>query len=186
MNTLANSSSSAIHEIELLAKKFAADRSALGLRVSHMNHELEQVKRRLIAGIKTAANQAATSRADLVAHITHHPELFEKPRSMTLHGISLGYKKGAGKLDWDSDENVVARIEKIFTKDEAELLIQVKKKPIADALRAFDGKVLAKLGVTVEATGDYVFAKGTDSEIDKLVTKILQENVAEAVEAPAS
>jgi hypothetical protein len=58
-------------------------------------------------------------------------------------------------------------------------------KPVVDALKQLDVKLLAKLGITVEATGDCVVIKAADSEVDKAVKAILKE-VSQPVETPAS
>ena len=43
----------------------------------------------------------ALSYESLRALIEESPELFEKPRSVVLHGIKLGYQKGKGGIVWD-------------------------------------------------------------------------------------
>jgi len=175
---------SGISEIDALTKVYANARTMLSDRVTALDNELREVRNRHLKGIKFAAGVAMQRKEELVAGITAAPHLFVQPRTFTLHGIQVGYKKGAGKITWDiEDEVLVARIEKQFSTEEADLLIARTKKPIKDALKALDAKALARLGCEVEGTTDYVYVKGKDSDIDKLVLAILKEGEAEKVDA---
>ncbi len=189
MNTIANpsSTSAAINEIDGLAKRYATIREVLSTRVSRFDSEVASLHRRCVPGIKSAAAEAADLQAQLVAAIQSHSKLFVQPRTMSLHGIKVGFAKGKGAVNWDcDDEQLVARIEKMFAGDDAmlEVLINTTKKPSKEALKSLDAKLVAKLGVTVEATGDYIVVKASETAVDKLVAKILKEGaVEEAVAA---
>ena len=185
-----STSSEAITALEYHAKQYAAARAILALRANALEKEVAAATQRKLPGIRTALAEAANHQAQLVAAIEQHPELFTRPRTMTLHGIKFGFAKGKGAVEWDVEDTVlVERIEKLF-KDEPELLqqlIKTTKKPSANALKELDAKVVAKLGVTVEATGDYVFVKAADSEVDALVKRLLKEgNVEEAAQEAAA
>ena len=172
----------ALAELDLLAKTYATARGTLAGRVDALTEEVQAVYRRKMPGIKQALAEAKDAQAALAARVQAHPELFEKPRTMTLHGIKFGFKKGVGAIDWDCDDAVlVSRLQRMFAGDEAalELLVKVTKEPVKSALKDLDGAVLAKLGVTVEETGDYVIVKASDAEVDKLVKRILKEGAVE-------
>jgi hypothetical protein len=111
--------------------------------------------------------------------LTGHPELFERPRTMTLHGIRLGYAKGKGKITWEDDAKVVAAIRRTFARDTSDRLIAITERPVKDALASLPAAELRRLGVQVEEAGDYVFIKASDSEVDKLVAQILKEGAVE-------
>ena len=183
MSTLASPSPLVV--IEALTKKYADARATLAERVSALEDEVRSVHRRKVPGIKSAAAAAKDAQAELVAAVQAHPELFVKPRSYTLNGIKVGYAQGKGALTWEDDETVVARIRRFFPREE-NTLIATKEKPVASALKQLDAKDLARLGVTFEAVGDYVFVKASDSAVDKLVKKILEEGAVEEAEGDAS
>lgn len=164
-----------IATIDGMAKTYAAKRTVLSERVSALEAEILDLKRRRLPGIKSAAAEATTLQSDLRAAIEAAPQLFVKPKTYTLHGIKCGYQKGKGKLHWEDDAKVVEKIEKLFDKETQEILIVVTRKPSKDALANLPVADLRKLGVTVEATGEQVVVKATDSEIDKLVSKMLSE-----------
>lgn len=180
MTTIA-SPVSPIVKIDALAANYAKRREAVAELVAEMHEEIRAVhrryRRRLIAACGTGEGAASA----ILATIQEHPELFVRPKSMTLHGVQFGRKEGAGKLHWDDDEQVCARIDKHFKKHEAELLIKTTRKPIDSALRDLDPVVLKKLGVTVEATGEVWFVKVPKSEVDKLVGRLLKEGTAAGI-----
>src|SRR5208283_3723611 len=123
---------------------------------------------RLTPGIRAAATVAADVQGELSGAITSHPDLFVKPRTMTLHGIKFGYQKGKGKISWSDEAKVIAAIHRTFAQDTVDTLIATVEKPVKDALANLPAHELKKLGVQVEEAGDYVFIKASDSEVDKL------------------
>jgi hypothetical protein len=169
--------------IDGLAAHYAKARRLLAERVSELEAEVAALQRRRIQGIKTAASDAAALQEQLRTRIEGAPHLFEKPKTYTLHGITVGYRKGAGKAEWDDSAKVCALIRKHLP-DQAEVLIIVEEKPSADALKNLDARDLARVGVRMEGTGDFVVVKAADSAIDKLVARILKEG-AKPMEAAA-
>lgn len=161
--------------IDALALNLSKKRAALAEASAAYDAEILAVHTRHRRRIVEAAGAVAGAQDALRAKIEAHRDLFTEPKSWTLHGIQLGLKKGAGRLDWDDDEDVVTRIEKLFPEDEAELLIRTKREPISAALEDLDAKLLAKLGIRVEGTGDVVFVRAVETGFDKLLKTLLKE-----------
>ena len=174
----------AIAHIEQLAKAYAEARDVVAERVNAAEDEVRGVYRRKMPGIKLAHAAAADAQAKLAAAIQARPELFVKPRTITLHGIKLGFQKGKGKIEWADDEKVLAAIERHFSPISAEALIITIRKPSKEALAKLPANELRKLGCTIEEAGDMVFIKAADGELEKLVARILKEGAVE--EATAS
>lgn len=166
-------------EIDTLAKKYSKARETLSKRVADLEAEVAAVQRRHIGAIKESANVAATIGGELRNVVEGAPHLFEKPKTFTLHGITVGFRKGTGKMDWDDDAKVIALIRKHLP-EQADLLVIVEEKPSADALKNLDVRDLQKVGVRVEGTGDFVVVKSADTAVDKLVSKILKEGAKAA------
>jgi len=177
MTTLAQVSTPAV--LDVLARKYSESRAVVSTRVADYQEELRALRKRHLPGIKQAAAQASQRQAELSAQIELHPDCFVKPRTMTLHGIKLGFQKGKGRLVVDDNEATVARIEKHFGED-ALLYLVVTKKPKASALIELDAGTLKKLGVTVTDTGDSVVIKSADGEVEKLVAQMLEEGATDA------
>jgi hypothetical protein len=172
-----------IQDIELLAKQFAGENETLTSVVQDMEFELDKVKRRFLPILRRHVVGAAAAKLALHTAVASAPELFERPKTVIFHGVKVGYRKGSGGIDWEDDAAVVARIEKLFPKAQAELLIKTTKKPIAKALEDLDVKDLKALGCRVGDTGEVVVIKLVDSEIEKAVAALLKDAVEGEVAA---
>lgn len=161
--------------IENASKIYADRHNDLADMVTTLNDELAAIKRRFLPMIKKRVNEAAEAKARLEAFVDHGRHLFESPRTLILHGIKVGLRKGTGGIDWDDDARVVALIKKNFTKSQADLLIKTTEKPIKKALEDLDLPLLKAIGVRVEQTGDAIVIKPVDSDVDKLVTALLKD-----------
>jgi len=168
-------------EISVLAKEFADARGVLSARVDDTEYELEALKRRRLPGIKLSLARAAETEAALRGAIEGVPELFEKPKTVIFYGIKVGFQKGKGKMEWEDDEALVAKIEKLFP-DQKDTLINTTKTPSKLALNDLEVADLRKLGVSVEETGDRVLVKPVDGAVEKLVKTLLKHALKEATE----
>lgn len=179
--------SDAIAVLTAHAKAYAEARALVAQRADDLETEKKDLLRRRLPGIRTALANAADKQALLVAAITSNAQLFNSPKTMTLHGIKFGYQKGKGAVEWDCDDaKLIERIEKKYKGQPALLqqLIKTTKEPIVKGLKELDADDIAKLGITIEATGDYIFVRAADKEVDALVKKILKEGaIEEAVAA---
>lgn len=180
-----------VQVLDAQAKTYALARASVAERASSLDRIVRTVTARKIPGIKSALALAADAQANLVATVKVHPELFVKPRTMTLHGVKVGYAKGSGKIDWDDDDAVLKRIDKLreskaLTEEQYDAIVYTERKLSSDGLRALDPKLLSRLGVTLENTGDMVVVKSADTAVDKLVKKILKEGAVEPAEEGAS
>lgn len=167
-----------IQDIEILARKHAAARQALAGTVDHLNEELEAIKRRLMPRLRKLVAAAKDTQAELKAAIESEPQLFVKPRTITVDGIKCGLQKQKGSIKVIDQEKTVQAIERLFADDEPlleQLLITVKK-PAKEGLEKLDAKTLKKLGVEVSSDSDQVLIKDTTSDVDKLVARLLDED----------
>lgn len=160
--------------IEEMTKEYAAAREKLADTVRTLTANVEKVKRQYMPVIKRQLGVAAARKLDLKNVLEDSKDLFVKPRTVIFHGIKVGFQKGKGKIEWDSDEQVLRLIEKYFP-DMADVLIRTRKKPVKKALAALSVAELKRLGIAVEDTGDTVVIEATDSEIEKLVETLLKE-----------
>lgn len=159
-------------EIERLTKDYAEARANLAERVEALEAELAEARRRHITGIKRAAEAAARRREALSAAVDESRPLFEKPRTQIIHGIRVGVMKDKGQLAWDDDAQVVALIRRHLS-EQADTLIKVTERPVKAALQQLTAAELKRIGVRLIETGDTVYIKPADSEIDKLVDALL-------------
>lgn len=166
-----------IQQIEEKARAYSVQRAALVELVNGLNNEVELAKRRYLAAIRKTVAKAKDAESELVAFIERSPELFQKPKTLTFHGVKVGFGKQPGKIEFDNAQKLVERIERLYAEDEAmlEQLLIVKKKPSKEGLEKLDVPSLKKLGVTVQDAGERVVVKPVDGEVDKLVTALLKD-----------
>ncbi len=164
--------------IEDAAKELREIRDALGERATALHDELEAVKRKHLAHLRRVVARVSEKQADLLACIDAAPHLFDKPRSMVLHGIKLGFAKGKGKMDWEDDAQVVKLIRKHLP-EQFDVLVKTTEEPMKAALNNLTAAELKRVGVEVESTGDVAFAKAATAEVDKLVKALLKGVEAE-------
>jgi hypothetical protein len=161
-------------DIERRARAYADARDHLAGVVSELTAGIDSLKRRAMPDLKRAVARAAEHHDAIEALIAEAPELFVKPKTLTLHGIRLGYQKGRGGIAWDDADAVVAAIQR-YLPEQAEALIHRTEKPLKEALNQLDVATLKKIGCRVVDTGETIVIRPVDSEVDKLVDALLKE-----------
>ncbi len=162
-------------QIEEKTRAYAKAREEVAIRVNEIEDEMAAIKKRHMKSLKMAVSFMAETMSELKGAIEDSPELFEKPRTIIMHGIKVGYMKGRGELMWDDDDKVVGLIRKYFP-EQAEVLVKTVDMPIKKALSQLSVQDLKRIGVTVIETGDQTVIKSTDSEIDKFVSALMKED----------
>lgn len=174
----------ALDPIDPQAKALRAARDVLAERANALQREIESAHARKLPGIRKAVADVADADAALKASIVKQPQLFERPRSVVLHGLKFGFRKGSGKITIDDEENVVKLIRKHFPQ-QFKVLCETTVKPVKKALQQLSVADLKKIGINVEATGDVPFVSDTAAGVDKLV-KALLKSAEEATEQEAA
>jgi hypothetical protein len=175
-------------ELTTLQKRAAAlseYRDKLSALFITLQTNLDTIKNGALPEIKKVARQVAKEHNELVDLIRANPALFERPRSYVVDGIKFGLQKQQGSLTWDDDAKVVERIRRLvaaeeITPEQADLLINTTEKPVASALGQLDGRVLKRLGVSLEGSGDEPLIKSVDSSVEKAVNAVINAAVKEA------
>ena len=170
-----------MEQIEKLTRKYAEESAALNEAVGALEAELEAVKKARMKGIKALVTRTADAKAALHGALESAPDLFGKPKTLTFSGVKVGYQKGKGGLDWEDDDALVAKIEKVYG-EQAEDYLLVEKQPSAKALEGLEAAELKRLGVTVVDTGEQVVIRHVDGAVEKAVKALLKEKVEEALE----
>lgn len=162
-------------EIEALAKAFSSARDALSERVQVMRDEVEKARRMRIQGVKNSLARFAETHDALLAAINESKALFDKPKSRTLHGVRVGWKKNKGTIEYADEAATVAAIERKFSSDKAGTLVRTKKTLIAAAIEQLTGAELKAIGVTVGNDTEQPFVKPVGDDIDKLTRALLKD-----------
>jgi hypothetical protein len=166
-----------LEQIKTKTQVFADARSEVLARVQALQDELEQVKRTHLPAIRTAAESMAVAHEVLFAGVKDSPGLFEKPKTQTIAGIRVGFKKEKGKIVVQDEAVTIALIRKVLPKAQHELLIRKEEHPvIKGGLDQLKAETLKQLAVKVESDTDAVFIKPIGDDIDKFVGALLKES----------
>lgn len=168
-----------VKEFETISKDFADARLVLSDRMRAMNDEIEAVKRKYLPIIRHAVNKAKSLKENLSNAIEESRDLFKRPKTMTVHGIKFGLQKVSDDIEWDDEETVINRIKKTMV-GQINVLINTKETLCKTALKQLPAPDLKKIGVSLVVGSEQVLIKDTNSDIDKLVQKLLDEDKAAA------
>ena len=174
------SGASSLAALETRCARFDEASAELEKLIADLEADLEAVKQKHLRGLKRQAGHVAGLEAELRSAIEAAPELFIKPRSLTIHGVKVGFTLSQGKVEWQDDARVLALIKK-HHKGDADVLIRTVEEPNKDALRALPAGELARLGCTIEGAGDVVICKRVAGDVEKLINRLVEKLVAAMV-----
>ncbi len=169
-----------LHELDHTTKQYHAAEDALAEAIRRMEDEIADVTRRHMRGIKLRYEKAKEAYDDLRIEIVSAPDIFTKPKTRTINGVTVGFAKDKGKVIIDNEETTIKLIYKHFSEEEAEKLIKITRKPIKKALANLTGAELKKIGVNVEKTGDKVVIALAASDTEKLIAAFRKKYMEDA------
>jgi len=162
----------ALAEIEVSSKELADAKAKLARSVQTLKDAIKKVTDRHVDDLRTLGADVGVAYQALIDLVTKHPELFAKPRSQAFHGITVGYRKGKGKLTYDDAEKVIARIERQLP-DQLDALAPASRQLSHDAIEVLDAKQLKAIGVSITDTDDKPYVKTPSDDVDKFVNQIV-------------
>lgn len=174
-----------MHEIKLTDIREAAQRLADAHRLStdlasKLENELadaiKPVYERHRSGIDLAVADEALKLAELQQLIDASPNLFEKPRSLAIDGVRLGYRKQEDGIDFDSEEAVIQRIRALpDLADLSQVLIRVEEHLNRDAIDLLNANQRRRVGIRSVTGADQSFITYTDTDVKKLTKAIMSD-----------
>jgi len=164
-----------LNEIEKLTNEFSEANDNLTLIKRELGSEVEAVKARYFKKIKDSAEAVLLRKSELEEAIKSSRNLFNKPKTMVLSGIRVGFQKTKDKIIWDDEQQVIQLIEKKMDREVAEMLIKTEKKPIKESLLKLSEAELKRIACRIDKGEDKVLIKSIDSEIDKFVSSLMKE-----------
>ena len=170
--------------IETACAAYEAGCVALEESITALELDLAAVKARHLREIKRLAGVVAGSEAKLGGLIEDAPHLFVKPRTLTLHGVKVGFTRSPGKVTWTDAEQVMRLIRQKFPA-KVEELIRTNPEPNKDALRNLPLADLARIGCRIDGAGDVVVLTRTAGDVEKLVGNLIKKLVAAISEKEA-
>lgn len=158
-------------QLEQLTDDYAKNFNDLRDVVEALNWEIEEIKTKHLEGIRNKVRTVKSQESVLEKAIIECQGCFKKPRTMTFHGIKIGFQKKKGTINFA--DNSIDLIKSKLSKYEPTLLITKEfiSKTYAGRLSVAEIK---SIGGEVVADKDVVVIKSVDSNVDKLVNQLLK------------
>lgn len=180
MSTPKTNPPGSLETIEQLCHQLDLEAGSLDALVNALEADLAVVKEKHLKPLKRQAVRVAQAEASLFGAVETSPDLFQKPRTMTMHGVRVGFVAGKGAVEWDDAESVVAGIRR-HHKDETDVLLKTVVTPRKEALRSLTPVDLARLGCRIVDAGDQVVVKRVGGDVEQLIAKLTEKLVARMV-----
>ena len=169
----------ALQDIARLCRAFAdalADRDAI---VSGIVAAQRAIARGKLRSMEAVSRRLSEAEEQLQAAIAESPELFVKPRTQTIEGIRVGFRKAPGKLDIPDEARSIGLVRKKLP-DQESLLVNITEALDKNALRNLTVRELASIGVTLGEDGDQVAITVPKSSAAKLLDALIAQGREEA------
>lgn len=163
---------SEMERIDRLAATLAEIHGELAAAVRAEDREIAAVRARHARQLGSLARAFRRAFDALHDAVDANRSLFRRPKTFILHDIRLGLMKGKGRIAWDDEEKVIARL-KILLPERLDDLIQTTEALRKSALAALDARTLKRLGVSVVESGDEVVVKPAPSAVEKRIAALL-------------
>ncbi len=164
-----------LNQLETLTKDFSASNDVLSGLKKELNTEIEEIRSKYFRRIKSSIEKIIAGKTELEEAILTNKHLFEKPKTMVISGIRIGFQKSKDKISWDDEDMLIRMIEKKMEPLAAKMLVKTEKKPVKEAISRLDEAELSIIGCRLEKGTDRVFIKTLDTEIDKFVGSLVKE-----------
>lgn len=167
-------------KIDALAFNLSKRRAALADLVAEIETEQRAVLSRHRVKLRELYAVTAGAQAALYADVEAHPELFVKPRTLTLHGVKVGFAKAPGRMEIDDEARTITLAKKHLDEEQLALIVSVRESINKKAAAGLSVADLKKLGIRIEETGDRLVLTYMDSALDALLERLLEDAKDEA------
>ncbi len=178
MMAVATDNGPTLAEIGDLCRTYAAARE----RLAEVSEEIRELRRKAVRarlrGLKARVADVSATRDALRETVEAAPHLFGKPRTRSLEGVKVGYRKMPGRVECADEARAIARIRERMLEREDEL-VRVRESLNLGALRRLGGRELASVGVRIVDVDDEVVIATAPDDLDKLVDALLEDGESE-------
>lgn len=128
------------------------------------------------SSIDAAAEEEAAASKALQALLDGSPQLFQRPRSISVDGVRAGYRKADDMLHWDDEANVITRIRALEElKPLAMVLVRTVESLNVAALGELTAAQRRAIGVRRIDGVDQSFVSFGDTDVDRLTKALLAD-----------
>ena len=160
-----------LSDIAALCAGYAQAREQLADTTEQIRTLQRQAVRQHLGGLRERIAEVSAVYESLREAVEANPELFAKPRTRSLEGVKVGYRKLPGKVECD-EARAIERIRKRFPERET-ALVRVRESLNRSALKQLDAKTLSALGVSIVEVDDEIVIAAAGDDLDALVEALL-------------
>ena len=143
-----------------------------------LSSEIESAQRRVarqkLRSMVALAARISAAEADLRKAVEDSPNLFKRPRTQTLEGIKVGYRKMPGRIEVGDETRAIELVRRKLP-DKADLLINVVESLDKNALKNLGVRELATIGATLGEDTDAVAVGVPKSPAGKTLDALIAE-----------
>jgi hypothetical protein len=161
-----------LQEIRQAAEAYStAVREVRGIQEA-IEDEQRKIQKEFGDKLIQAAKKAGEAKQMVITMLDGAESYFVKPRTITVSGVVVGFRKSKGSYEIPNEEYTIAKIEEQLP-DKAGMILNVKTAIIKKALDSLTGDELKRIGVTVVSDVDMPVVDATDKELQKLIDKAI-------------
>jgi arsenate reductase-like glutaredoxin family protein len=171
---MSNAIPETLKPIQAAAEKAANARQALAEELAELEAAQRAIQKQHQRAINHYAQKYADANATLRNLVEGSPQLFQRPKTQTLHGVKLGFKKSQGKIEFPNQSKSVGLIKKHLP-ELADTLIDRTEKPSKAAAKNLQVGQLKKIGGQVVEGEDKVVVSYPENDLSKMIDAVMQE-----------
>lgn len=183
-NNNGNGNANGIEVFAAPVKEHLDARARVALRVDQVRLRRVKYTRRLMPGLKKRLVQAEESGERLLALLREHRDMFTRPRTRTIDGLTVGWRTVPRKLRV-SDPAATAKAIRKLMPERADALINVRETVPVAGLKKLDDDTLAALGVEIEEAREVPQIRMAKDSLDRQVEAVLEQHKADRAAAGA-
>lgn len=154
-------------------KEFAAARERVSERMDEIRARRVRYTKRLMPGLRDRVAEVGEARDRIREWLEDHRDLFEKPRTRTLAGCKVGWRKKPGQLLIPDPDRTIRLIRRKLSADQQQVLLCTKTTILKPALKKLSASELASVGVSTVAVDDEQVIAFPKDRLDALVDAML-------------
>lgn len=174
-----NVTSLPMSQLDRAAKDYSDARAAIDSITRELNADIEALKRKYIGKLKEAVGRGADKCAALENLIEANRDLFADPKSMILHGLKFGFRMSKKRIEAGDSSVVIEMIKSAFPGKKS-VLIATEEKLVKAGLETLTDEELKAIACERIPGQDECFIAPVDNEVDKFVTKLMNDALKEA------
>ena len=161
-----------VKKIDSLALEYSQHEMEVAKMIQKWDMKIAKIKKDAHVALALPLRKMQKAKDKLYVAICDSADMFDKPKTIILHNVRIGYIASKTTVCWDDTEKLVAKLKDKYP-DKVDVLIKTEEKPIKTSLLMLSAKELKRLPLKVEIGEDQVFIKTTDKDIERaLATKI--------------